>query len=147
MSIYKFNIRTYGGEGSGHHGHGGLEDVWGGSTSKIVKVSKAKSYLDKKELESLKDVEIKVVQLANRYATMRGNTMYIDSDVYEKEHPAFISAIMQHELMHKDLVKKGISSADQEWRVRNKMKFWLSSRKQLDADSKKALQRVSKIIG
>ena len=29
--MLKFTIRKLGGKGSGHHGHGGLEDVWGGS--------------------------------------------------------------------------------------------------------------------
>ena len=80
--------------------------------------------LDEKQLVSvLKDKTVEVKDLGNRHGLMAAS-LYVDRQSLKSEGPGFAAAIIYHELQHAVLTKQGVSSSQQESRVRFSTKIW-----------------------
>ena len=95
-----------------------------------VDVERALAHLieSKPLMDQMKGVTVETVSgdgsKSRIHGTMRGNKLIINPDSLKQHGAGFLAGVLRHELEHKILTDKGVSSGQQESRVRYTAGMW-----------------------
>jgi hypothetical protein len=76
----------------------------------------------------LQKITVEFKEMPGRHGTQKMKTLYISAESLRAQGPGFAASIIRHELEHKRLTDRGVSSAVQEGRVRHIAGMWAAMR-------------------